>query len=194
MAIANKSEVEIFYKTHNLSIKEVAKHFKMSYRTLAHWVSVGKWQAGSAIENLQEAKNPIVSKSVSQVLDIAKVKVKNEIRQNLGEIVSNIDNMVLENLLETSTDEILTKTMSLNFIQKNISLCAIIAKDRLMRLCAQDNPKNDPIIIACAEKVAKLFYDMQVSIHGKDIVNVQVDSVENLSLQEINKMLKELEN
>lgn len=194
MALENKSEIEIFYKTHNMSIKEVAKHFNISYRTLAHWISVGKWKAGEAIENLQEPKNPIVKKGASEVLDIAKIKIKNEIRQNLGNIVSNIDNMILENLLEASTDEILTKTMSLNFIQKNIALSAIIAKDRLMRLVATDNPKNDPIIIACAEKVAKLFYDMQVSVYGKDVINIQVDNVENLSLQEINKMLQELEN
>lgn len=195
MAIANKNEIEIFYKTHNLSIKEVASHFGISYRTLAHWVKTYGWVAGGAVESIVETNNPIVTKGINEVLDVAKVKIKNQIKQNLGSVVSEVDNIVLDNLLESSTDEILTKTMTLNYIQKNIALSAIIAKDRLMRMAStQDDPKLNPIIIACAEKVAKIFSDMQTSIYGKEISSKNTDEeIQNLSLDEINRLLNELE-
>lgn len=193
MAISNKKEIEIFYKTHNMGIKDVAAHFGMSYRTLAHWVKTEGWVAGSAVQNLQSMASPVLNENMNEVIDVAKVKIKREIKQNLGIVVSEVDTMILDNLLESSTDEILTRAMSLNFIQKNIALSAIIAKDRLLRLVrSSDDPKADPIVIACAEKVAKIFGDMQGLIYGKNPMLQSSENVEDLSLEEINKLLSEL--
>lgn len=193
MAISNKKEIEIFYKTHNMGIKDVAAHFGMSYRTLAHWVKTEGWVAGSAVQNLQSMASPVLNENMNEVIDVAKVKIKREIKQNLGIVVSEVDTMILDNLLESSTDEILTRAMSLNFIQKNIALSAIIAKDRLLRLVrSSDDPKHDPIVIACAEKVAKIFGDMQGLIYGKNPMLQSSENVEDLSLEEINKLLSEL--
>ncbi|STP13784.1 hypothetical protein [Helicobacter cinaedi] len=86
--------------------------------------------------------------------------------------------------------------MSVNFIQKNIALCAILAKDHLLRLAHNDNgdPKNSPIFIACAEKVAKIFADMKTQIYGKDTTLLQDQSVveyEKLTLQELNALIEQ---
>lgn len=192
MAISNKSEIEIFYKTHHMSIKDVASHFNVSYRTLAHWVKTEGWVAGCALEGArEEMAQGVVQENLNAVLDIAKVKAKNAIKKELGSVVSDVDSLVLDNLLESSTDEILSKALSLNFIQKNIALAGIIAKDRLLRLVRMsENPKDDPMIIACAEKVAKIFGDMQQSVYGK---NPQIENKqEDLSIEEIDRLLEQL--
>ena len=198
MAIKNKNEIEIFYKTHTLSINEVAKHFNIPYRTLAHWVKLGQWQKGEAME-CQEINTPEVIKNSNKVLDVAKTKLKEQIKSNLGDVCYKVDNVILNNLLESSTDEILLKTMSINFIQKNIALCAVLAKDQLMRMASFDDGsvKNSPVFIACAEKVAKIFADMKTQIYGKEniaIIDNQASlEYEKLSTYELNALLKELE-
>ena len=198
MAIANKNEIEIFYKTHSLSIKEVATHFNISYRTLAHWVKSEKWVAGSAVECAQkEVSVSVVQDSIDNVLDVTRSRLKMAIKNDLGEVANKIDSLVLENLLESSTDEILARAMSLNFIQKNIALSAVIAKDRLLRLAqnTQGDTRADPTIIACAEKVVSIFDKMQSAIYGRTPLSVsQEKEVKDMSLQELNALLKELDN
>lgn len=195
MAIKNKNEIEIFYKTHNLSKQEVAKHFNIPYRTLAYWVKKENWKQGEAL-SIDEIHNPQVIKNTNRVLNIAEDRIKNQIKANLGECAFNVDSMILNNLLQSSTDEILLQTMSVNFIQKNIALCAILAKDHLLRLAHNDNgsPKNSPIFIACAEKVAKIFADMKTQIYGKDTIMLQEQKhieYEKLSLQELNILIEQ---
>ena len=195
MAIKNKNEIEIFYKTHNLSKQEVAKHFNIPYRTLAYWIKKENWKQGQAL-SIDEIHNPQVIKNTNRVLNIAEDRIKEQIKTNLGECAFNVDSMILNNLLQSSTDEILLKTMSVNFIQKNIALCAILAKDHLLRLAHNDNgdPKNSPIFIACAEKEAKIFADMKTQIYGKDTTLLQDQSVveyEKLTLQELNALIEQ---
>ena len=38
MAVKNKNEIRVYFETHSQSPKEVAAHFGISYRTLAHWI------------------------------------------------------------------------------------------------------------------------------------------------------------
>lgn len=194
MAVKNKNEIEIFYKTHNLSMQEVAKHFNISYRTLAHWVKQEGWEKGEAL-HVDTIHTPQVVKNSNKVIDIAQARIKNEIKANLGEIAYNVDEIVLNNLLESSTDEILLKAMSVNFIQKNIALCAVLAKDHLLRLASVDNGdgKNSPVIIACAEKVAKIFADMKTNIYGKETTITDSSNIEyeKLTLSELNALINE---
>lgn len=194
---ANKKEIEIFYKTHNLSIKEVAAHYKIPYRTLAHWVKQEGWESASAIKNITHHRQSLIQDHSDKVLDIAQVKMKKQIRENLGD-VSELDSVILDNLLQSSTDEILLKAMNLNYIQKNITLCAVLAKSQLLNLTqsplAQD-PKNAPIVITCAEKVAKIFSDMKLQLYGKDtqISNDNAKSYENMSTQELEALINALD-
>lgn len=190
MAHANKKEVEIFYKTHNLSIKEVAKHFNISYRTLAHWAKAGAWEAGSALENV--APVTLLQAKSDKLIDLSTKTMQRQIKQNLGELAFDVDSLVLNNLLESSTDEILLKTISLNYIQKNIALSAVIAKDALLRLIASDvSAKDQPIVVACAEKVAKIFSDMQGNFYGKEARINATQNVQNMSVNELFALLKE---
>lgn len=194
--IKNKNEIKAFYLTHNLSIKDVAKHFDISYRTLAHWVKSEEWEAGSAVNHINIQDKDIINNNANRVLDIAQVKIKNQIESALSPI--DLDITIKENLLQTSTDEILLKTMTINYIQKNIALSAVLAKDALLRLASAQKlnpqPQNEPILIACAEKCAKIFTDMQNAIYGKNYNNEEknTNDLSTLSIAELNAILKEI--
>lgn len=193
---ANKKEIEIFYKTHNLSIKEVAAHYDVPYRTLAHWVKKEGWECASAIKDVKHHRSALVESHADKVLDIAQVKMKNEIRANLGD-VSDLDSVILDNLLQSSTDEILLKAMNINFIQKNITLCAVLAKAQLLNLIHSplaSDPKNAPIVIGCAEKVSKIFTDMKLQLYGKEVqVSSSGTDFKNMSNEELEAIINSLD-
>ena len=71
-------------------------------------------------------------------------RIKEKIRYNLGDTAFKVDSMLLENMLEDSTQKLLLGAMSLNYIQQNITLSALIARDELLRLKAKsvDMDKN----------------------------------------------------
>ena len=194
---ANKNEIEIFYKTHNLSAKELAKHFNISYRTIAHWIKKEGWVMGEALQNVEF--DAISSAQSDKIIDITQAKLKNQIKHNLGALAYEVDDLILKNLLDSSTDEILLKTMTLNFIQKNMSLGAVIAKDALMKMINSPDlkVKDSPLVIACAEKVVKIFSEMQSQIYGKNINLVSSDNtnqeLESLSTSQLAQLIKELE-
>ncbi|TLD94637.1 hypothetical protein LS71_009290 [Helicobacter jaachi] len=198
MAIHNKKEIEIFYKTHNLSIKEVALHFQMSYRTLAHWVKSEGWQMGSAIENVQVLKEDIVRKNITKSLQIAKDNIKDEIRHNLGECANELDSLLLDNLLASSTEELLLRVMSLEHIHKNLALLSAVAKDNLLKI-ARDakNAQERAMVIACAEKVGKMYESLQSAIYGKNLTINSTNSankrLEDLSNEELESLIRELD-
>lgn len=189
--IKNKDEIRLFYETHNYTLKDVASHFDISYRTLAHWVKVENWEKGKGIECIKTeilAKD-IVRNEVGSVVEVARNKIKREIEGNLGEYTKDIDNVVKANMIEESTNEVLLLAISQSFIQKNIMLSALLAKDELMRMNALRNrDKPDAMFIACAEKVAKIFESMQVSLYGKDIPKIKQeknDDYSNMSEEEL---------
>lgn len=194
---SNKNEIEIFYKTHNLSAKEVAKHFSIPYRTINHWVKKEGWVMGEALQNIKI--NPLSTAQSDKIIDITQAKIKNQIKQNLGALAYEVDDLILKNLLDSSTDDILLKTMTLNFIQKNMSLGAVIAKDALMKMISSPDlkVKDSPMIIACAEKVVKIFSEIQANIYGKNINLVSGDNkhqeLESLSTSQLAQLIKELE-
>ncbi|RDU57107.1 hypothetical protein CQA49_00105 [Helicobacter sp. MIT 00-7814] len=196
MAIKNKNEIRLYFETHNASPKEVAKIFDIPYRTLAHWIKAENWQKGAALNsvNPKTIQNNLVSREFATIIDATHKNIKQEIKQNLPSYFYDIDAIVANNMLETSTDEILLKAMELNFIQKNIALSAILAKDELLKMTRlRKDDKPDPLFIACAEKVAKLFSDMQSSIYGKEPLLRPADSqnvdLTKLSTQELLAML-----
>lgn len=194
---SNKNEIEIFYKTHNLSAKEVAKHFNIPYRTINHWIKKESWIMGEALQNIKI--NPLSSAQSDKIIDITQAKIKNQIKQNLGALAYEVDDLILKNLLDSSTDDILLKTMTLNFIQKNMSLGAVIAKDALMKMISSPDlkVKDSPMVIACAEKVVKIFSEIQANIYGKNINLVSGDNkhqeLESLSTSQLAQLIKELE-
>lgn len=59
---------------------------------------------------------------------------------------------------------------------------------KMVRLRRED--KGDPMLIACAEKVNKMFIDMQNALYGKEIPKeAVVNEYENLSTEELQKII-----
>lgn len=198
--IQNKEAIKVYYQTHNESIKDVAKLFNCSYRTLAHWIQVEGWKKGEAIENIKEPliQNRLLKKEYGTVLYKETENLKESIKRNLGDSVHLLDEMILNNILEDSTNKLLLGAMSLDSITKNIALSAVIAKNELLKMIEieKDNPNYNANVILAAEKVQKIFIDLKESIYGKEAIRNEEDkplSCENLSIEELELALRELE-
>lgn len=189
--IKNKDEIKIYYQTHQASIKEVALHFGVSYRTLAHWVKEESWEKIEVLQNSKTLSNNIVQENLNAVIDVAKVKLKREIQGQID--TSNIDAMTLHNVLDSSTNEILLKALGISFLNANIAQSAILAKDELLKYNDKrlQSDKPDPMFIACAEKVAKMFSDLKTSVYGKNITieTTQNNNIKDLSTDELLALL-----
>lgn len=199
MALNQKNEAKIYFLSHNESIKEVAKRFNIPYRTFAHWVSSEKWEAGSAIAGISEKhlQKDLVKKEFGSVMQLIAEDTKSQIKRNLGDDAYLIDEMILNNILEDSTDKILTNAINLNYIQKNIALSAVVARNELLKMLkfAKEH-QADPTIIAAAERVQKIFLDLKESAFGKNYVpkdNKVTINYEELSDEELERILKENE-
>lgn len=191
MAVKNKAEIRAYFETHNESPKEVASHFGISYRTLAHWVKQEGWERARALQGVRAevVRDELLQKNLGSVMQTGASKIKRQIRANLGSLAGELDEMILNNLLDSSTDEILLQAMSSKFIQSNVALSTMIAKNELMALMQVKGGSGDPMVIACAEKVAKMFADMQVLLYGKEPAITKLEarqnSLESMSEQEL---------
>lgn len=192
--VANKQEVKVYYQTHNAEPKEVANLYHIKYRTLMHWIKEEGWERGGALKNLptSEIQKNLVKTEICGALEVNQRRVRESIRQNLGNDAESINELVLNNILDSSSEEILLQTMSAGYIQKNIALSAIIAKDELMKMVRlRREDKGDPMLIACAEKVNKIFIDMQNALYGKEIPKeAVVNEFEALSTEELLKIIE----
>lgn len=192
MAVKNKAEIKLYYEMNNEKALEVAKKFNISYRTLAHWIKTEKWQKGKNIKPLMPsiAKDKILNKEFLSVQEAKKAELGQKIKEGLGEEASMVNEIVLNNLIEHSTDKLLLEAMGVNFIQKNIALTALVAKNELMRMVAlKDEKKAEPMLIACAEKVAKIFCELKISLYGKEnalLENEEQKDYTKLSSNELN--------
>ncbi|WP_243555379.1 hypothetical protein [Helicobacter cinaedi] len=118
MAIQNKAEIKAYYETHDTKAKEVAKIFNIAYRTLANWIVKEGWERGAAIKEIEaEVLNDnLTNHRLSTFLGSKKEELKKQIAEKID--VNELDSMIVNNLLESSTDELLLKAMNLNFINK----------------------------------------------------------------------------
>ncbi|WP_240451802.1 hypothetical protein [Helicobacter sp. L8] len=175
-----KPQVRAYYETHDVSLKEVAAHFKIPYRTICYWSQKEKWQRYQAVQSVQVEvlRDELTQHNLNTFLGAKQEEIKDVLRENLKHIKA--DPIVMECILETSSDELLLKAMNLHFINKNILLAAIIAKDELLKMVRNNlgNAKGNPVIIAAAEKVAKMFSDVKISLYGRESVVIQ-ESAEN---------------
>ena len=197
MAHKNKDLIKAYYETHNEEAKEVAKRFEIPLRTLNYWILTESWQKASALNGITQEviSKDLVKKEFGTALARESEIIKEKIRYNLGDTAFKVDSMILENMLEDSTEKLLLGAMTLNYIQHNIALSTLIARDELLRLKAKsaDTDKPDVMVIASAEKVHKMFLDMINAMFGKDALaitnNSEVD-FENMSEAELNALLK----
>ncbi|PZT48486.1 hypothetical protein B6S12_03930 [Helicobacter valdiviensis] len=193
--IKNKQEIKIYYLTHTQSPKAVAELFNINYRTLMSWIEKEGWEAGSAIQkSTNSLKGELIKREFGTILTQKGEEIKSQIKQNLGDEAYKIDSIILNNMLESSTEELLLGAMSANFIQKNLALSAMIAKNELMKMVnLRVEHKADPMVIACAEKYQKMLLEMQNALYGKApmIKEENTASLEELSDRELLEMLKE---
>ena len=197
MAHKNKDLIKAYYETHNEEAKEVAKRFEIPLRTLNYWILTEYWQKASALNGITQEviSKDLVKKEFGTALARESEIIKEKIRYNLGDTAFKVDSMILENMLEDSTEKLLLGAMTLNYIQHNIALSTLIARDELLRLKAKsaDTDKPDVMVVASAEKVQKMFLDMKNAMFGKDALaitnNSEVD-FENMSEAELNALLK----
>lgn len=200
--IREKNEIRLYYETHQKKVPEVARLFKIKPRTLRYWIQNEGWERGKAIANIPQAEvlqGQMIKREFGGILQAAHNRLKSQIVSNLSSYTRDIDEITLNNALDSSTDEILLQAMSLNYIQKNIALSTIIAKDELMRMLKMRNEeKPDPMLIAAAEKVAGLFAAMKDSLYGKDSkLNLESSenvNFDNMSEAELDSLLADLKN
>lgn len=165
-----KKQIEIYYKTHDLTPMQLSRRFNIPYTTIKDWIYKEKWQKASAIENIDVTKEDVVVKNFDIVTNTTKNRIKDEIEHNLGETSYNIDRVILDSLLNEASEALLLQAMSLNHINKTLAMNAMIAKGALLDLQRHANTDNQKLaIIASTEKVNKIFLDLKESLYGKDI-------------------------
>lgn len=193
-----KAAVEIFYKSNNTTAKEVSKKFNIPYTTIKTWIDNEKWESGSAIKDIETTQQEVVTNNFTLVTNTAQNNIKKEITQNLGSISYEVDRVVLESLLNESSESLLLQAMGLNHINKSLALNAAIAKNALLELSLNNDhsTQNNMAIIACSEKVSKIFNDLKVSLYGKDATtsNQEITNYEELSDTELQALLAKCDN
>lgn len=187
-----KKQIEIFFKSNDTTIAQTAKRFNIPYTTLKTWVDNEGWEAGSALKNIDTTSNEVVTQNFDLITNKTKDSIKKEIISNLGTLSSDVDSIVLNSLITQSAESVLMQAMSLNHINKSLALNASIAKNALMEMLANadDKIESKMAIIACSEKVSKIFNDLKTSLYGKDItishsINKDVKDMSEEELLEI---------
>lgn len=187
-----KKEIEIFYKSNDTTIAQTAKRFNVPYTTIKTWVDSEKWEAGSALKNIDTTNAQVVKDNFNLITNKAKDSIKSEIISNLGSLSADVDSIVLNSLINESAESVLIQAMSLNHINKSLALNASIAKNALMEINARadDSIESKMAIIACSEKVSKIFNDLKSSLYGKEVtitntINKDVKDMSEAELLEI---------
>lgn len=170
-----KKEVEIFFKSNDTNAAQTARKFNIPYTTIKTWIDSEKWEAGSAIKNIENLGKEVVAKNFNIVTKSAQENIKHEIVDNLGALAFNVDRAVLDSLLNESSEALLLQAMSLHHINKSLALNAAIAKNALLQLARDDDGsmQSKMAIVACSEKVGKIFQELKTSLYGKEVTIIQ---------------------
>ena len=188
-----KDEIRLYYETHDDSIKEVSQRFNILYRTLAHWIKKEGWQRAKGLKDVftTNIKNELVKKEFGTIVDATSEKIKQNIKANLGDSLYNVDELVQKNILDSVSDELLLKAMGVSFLQKNMALGALIAKDELLRMLSlRKDFKADPVLIACAEKFVSILQSLQKSFYGENQSYLNINALNKTSL-DLDKLSEE---
>lgn len=189
-----KIKARTYYETHFEDVKEIAKKFDIPARTLYRWIKEEDWQQGSAKINNEEVGKELLSSTVASQMDYVKEKTKNGIRNHFLDKGLPFD----EDVIDSSTDEILFEAMSIKFIDKTLIETALYSKQALKNFhnstTHQNSPKLELLKIQAAKDVCNIFDQVKKSIHGKDAPNVSVQIAnigQNTSLQDLANMSNE---
>ncbi|GAA7142476.1 DNA-binding protein [Helicobacter pylori] len=174
------NEIRAMYETLGMSIKELAKKYKMNENYLRYIKTRQSWVKRRITKDLEEKEmkeilgDKLTEKNMDLFLDTKKEEVKEVVKQSLEHL--NLDPIVLEAITETTSDELLLKAMNTAYIKKQILLCAVVARGELIKMIKRasltNNEKDSANIIVAAEKVSKLFIEAGVSLFGKEQIQV----------------------
>ncbi|WRF04927.1 DNA-binding protein [Helicobacter pylori] len=187
------NEIRAMYETLGMSIRELAKKYKMNENHLRYIKTRQAWMKRKITKDLEEKEikeilgDKLTEKNMDLFLDTKKEEVKEVLKKSLYHL--NLDPIVLEAITETTSDELLLKAMNTAYIKKQILFCAVVARGELIKMIKRasltNNEKDSANIIVAAEKVSKLFIDAGVSLFGKEQIQV-VESHQNTNLAEMN--------
>ncbi|MGN8402811.1 DNA-binding protein [Helicobacter pylori] len=187
------NEIRAMYETLGMSIRELAKKYKMNENYLRYIKTRQAWMKRKITKDLEEKEireilgDKLTEKNMDLFLDTKKEEVKEVLKQSLDHL--NLDPIVLEAITETTSDELLLKAMNTAYIKKQILFCAVVARGELIKMIKRsslsNNEKDSANIIVAAEKVSKLFIDAGVSLFGKEQIQV-VESNQNTNLAQMN--------
>ncbi|MGL2391997.1 DNA-binding protein, partial [Helicobacter pylori] len=174
------NEIRAMYETLGMSIRELAKKYKMNENYLRYIKTRQAWMKRKITKDLEEKEvkeilgDKLTEKNMDLFLETKKEEVKKVLKQSLDHL--NLDPIVLEAITETTSDELLLKAMNTAYIKKQILFCAVVARGELIRMIKRasltNNEKDSVNIIVAAEKVSKLFIDAGVSLFGKEQIQV----------------------
>ncbi len=187
------NEIRAMYETLGMSIRELAKKYKMNENYLRYIKTRQAWMKRKITKDLEEKEikeilgDKLTEKNMDLFLDTKKEEVKEVLKQSLDHL--NLDPIVLEAITETTSDELLLKAMNTAYIKKQILFCAVVARGELIKMIKRssltNNEKDSANIIVAAEKVSKLFIDAGVSLFGKEQIQV-IESNQNTNLAQMN--------
>ncbi|RVZ32148.1 DNA-binding protein [Helicobacter pylori] len=186
------NEIRAMYETLGMSIRELAKKYKMNENYLRYIKTRQAWIKRKITKDLEEKEikeilgDKLTEKNMDLFLDTKKEEVKEVLKQSLDHL--NLDPIVLEAITETTSDELLLKAMNTAYIKKQILFCAVVARGELIKMIKRasltNNEKDSANIIVATEKVSKLFIDAGVSLFGKEQIQV-VESHQNTNLAQM---------
>ncbi len=187
------NEIRAMYETLGMSVKELAKKYRMNENYLRYIKTRQNWVKRRITKDLEEKEvkeilgDKLTEKNMDLFLDTKKEEVKEVLKQSLDHL--NLDPIVLEVITETTSDELLLKAMNTAYIKKQILFCAVVARGELIKMIKKasltNNEKDSANIIVAAEKVSKLFIDAGVSLFGKEQIQV-IESNQNTNLAQMN--------
>lgn len=187
------NEIRAMYETLGMSIKELAKKYKMNENYLRYIKTRQSWVKRRITKDLEEKEikeilgDKLTEKNMDLFLDTKKEEVKEVLKQSLDHL--NLDPIVLEAITETTSDELLLKAMNTAYIKKQILFCAVVARGELIKMIKKasltNNEKDSANIIVAAEKVSKLFIDAGVSLFGKEQIQV-IENNNNNNIAQMN--------
>ncbi|RVY82906.1 DNA-binding protein [Helicobacter pylori] len=187
------NEIRAMYETLGMSVKELAKKYKMNENYLRYIKTRQNWIKRRITKDLEEKEikeilgDKLTEKNMDLFLDTKKEEVKEVLKQSLDHL--NLDPIVLEAITETTSDELLLKAMNTAYIKKQILFCAVVARGELIKMIKRaslsNNEKDSTNIIVAAEKVSKLFIDAGVSLFGKEQIQV-IESNNNNNVAQMN--------
>ncbi|CAK00344.1 hypothetical protein [Helicobacter acinonychis] len=187
------NEIRAMHETLGMSIKELARKYKISEKSLAYVKARQGWKKRRITQEIEEKEakeilgDKLTEKNMDLFLDTKKEEVKEVLKQSLDHL--DLDPVVLEAITETTSGELLLKAMNTAYIKKQILFCAVVARGELIKMIKRasltHNPKDSANIIVAAEKVSKLFIDAGVSLFGKEQIQV-IENHQNTNLAQMN--------